>query len=395
MSFYIKGQKEIIHLLYGSEYDDVLEASGKTIEKEIAPTAEKIDKKKVSPKENLEKLAKLGMLASHFTEVYGEDASPYPVHTAILEMVSKACASTALSMSIHNTSCEGIKLYGTKEQKDKYLTDLVSNGKFAAFCLTEPNSGSNIFGEMKTVANKEEDGYVINGGKTFITNAGFADVNIVFAKIEGKVTMFLVDKDTKGLTFGNPFDKDCVRGSVTREMFFDNCKIPKENLLGEEGGGAKYCIAMLNKGRVGIATIAVGIAQAALEKSLYYVTTRNAKGGTISDFQLIQKKISDMASSIDAARLLTYHAASVAGEESFSRLVNEAKLFASKTAFNCTSEARYIHGAYGCMEESNIERHSRDVWVTLIGEGTPEILEQTIAKLVIKEYKKSPGLSFW
>lgn len=395
MSFCTKGQREIINLLYGSEYDPVLDASAEFIEKEIASNAEKVDKEKVSPKENLEKLASLDMLAPYFTEVYGDMAMPYPVHTAILEMVSKACASTGVSMSIHNTCCEGINLYGTKEQKDKYLTNLTKGGKIAAFCLTEPNSGSNIFDEMMTIAKKDDECYVLNGSKTYITNAGFANVYVVFAKLDSKVTMFIVNEGTKGLEFGEPLDKDCVRGSVTREVFFDDCRVPKENLLGQEGGGAKYCIEMLNKGRVGIATLAVGIAQATLEKSLHYVTSRNVKNGTIGDFQLIQEKIANMCSSIDAARLLTYYAAASTSKSSFSRLANEAKLFASKTALNCALEAKFIHGGYGCMTESNIERHSRDVWVALIGEGTPEMLEQTIAKLAMKEHKSSHGLSSW
>lgn len=395
MSFCTKGQREIINLLYGSEYDPILDASAELVKKEIAVNAEKVDKEKVSPKENLEKLASLDMLVSYSKDVYGDMAVPYPVHIAILEMVSKACASTGVSMAIHNTCCEGISLYGTKEQKDKYLTELVKNGKIAAFCLTEPNSGSNVFSEMMTVAKKDQDCYIINGSKIYITNAGLANIYIVLAKLDDKVTMFLVDEGTKGLEFGDPLDKDCVRGSITREVFFDDCKIPKENLLGQEGNATKYCIEMLNKGRVGIATLAVGIAQATLEKSLYYVVNRKVKNSSIGDFQLIQKKIADMCSNIDAARLLTYHAAASSTNSSFSRLANEAKLFASKTALNCALEARFIHGGYGCMTESNIERHSRDVWVTLIGEGTPEMLEQTIARLAIKEYKKSPSLSSW
>lgn len=395
MSFCAKGQREIINLLYGSEYDPILDAGAEFVEKEIAVNAEKVDKEKVSPKESLEKLASLDMLVSYSKDVYGDMAVPYPVHTAILEMVSKACASTGVSMAIHNTCCEGISLYGTKEQKDKYLTDLVKNGKIAAFCLTEPNSGSNVFSEMVTVAKKDQDCYIINGSKTYITNAGLANVYVVLAKLNDKITMFLVDEGTKGLEFGDPLDKDCVRGSVTREVFFDDCKVPKENLLGQEGSADKYCIEMLNKGRVGIAALAVGIAQATLEKSLYYVTHRSVKTGHIGDFQLVQKKIADMCSSIDAARLLTYYAAASGTNSSFSRLANEAKLFASKTALSCALEAKFIHGGYGCMTESNIERHARDVWVTLIGEGTPEMLEQTIARLAIKEYKKSPGLSSW
>lgn len=395
MSFCTKGQREIINLLYGSEYDSILDASAEFIEKEIALNAEKVDKEKVSPKESLKKLASLDMLVSYSKDVYGDMAVPYPVHIAILEMVSKACASTGVSMSIHNTCCEGITLYGTKEQKDKYLADLVKNGKLAAFCLTEPNSGSNVFSEMATVAKKDNDCYVINGSKIYITNAGLANVYIVFAKLDDKVTMFLVDEGTKGLEFGEPLEKDCVRGSVTCEVFFDDCKIPKENLLGQEGGADKYCIDMLNRGRVGIATLAVGIAQATLEKSFYYVTHRSVKTKPIGDFQLVQKKIADMATSIDAARLLTYYAAASVANGSFGRLANEAKLLASKTALNCSLEAKFIHGGYGCMTESNIERHVRDVWVSLIGEGTPEMLEQTIAKLAIKEYKSSPGLSSW
>lgn len=393
--FCAKGQKDIIKRLYDSEYDDVLGATAEFIEKEIVPNAEKVDKEKVSPKENLEKLAKQGFLVSHSKDVYGEAAMPYPVHTAILEMVSKACASTGVSMSIHNTCCEGLSLYGTGEQKKKYLPGLVDEGKLAAFCLTEPDSGSNIFKEMKTVAKKEKDGYVINGSKTYITNASIADVYIVFAKLDNEVTMFLVDNGTKGLSFGKPLDKDCVRGSVTCEVFFSDCKIPNENLLGIEGGGAKYCIGMLNKGRVGIATLAVGIAQATFEKSLYYVTTRSVSEKPIADFQLIQKKIARMSTKIDAARLLTYFAAASISNSSFGRLANEAKLLASETALECAEEARFIHGAYGCIIESNVERHLRDVWVTLIGEGTPEMLEQTISKLAIKEYKISPGLKVW
>lgn len=398
--FCAKGQRDIIKLLYSStpsfkEFNDALTISAEFIEKEIAMNAERLDKEKISPKENLEDLANFDMLVSHSEYVYGDAALPYPVHTAILEMVSKACASTGVSMSIHNTCCEGLSLYGTEEQKKKYLPNLVNSGKLAAFCLTEPDSGSNIFKEMKTVAKKEKDGYIINGGKTYITNAGIADVYIVFAKLDDEVTMFLVDDGTKGLSFGEPLDKDCVRGSVTCEIFFSDCKIPKENLLGKEGGGARYCIGMLNKGRVGIATLAVGIAQAAFEKSLYYVTTRSVSGKPIADFQLVQEKIANMSSKVDAARLLTYFAAASVSDKSFGRLANEAKFFASMTALECAEEAKFIYGASGCMVEENVERHLRDVWVTLIGEGTPEMLKQTIAKLAIKEYKILPSLKKW
>lgn len=396
MSFYSKGQKDIINMLYGNQHDNILEASAKFVEKKIVPLAEKVDKEKAPIKGSLESLARADMLVSHCEEVYEELASPYTIHLAILEMVSKACASTGLAMAVHNTCCEAFHLYGSKEQKEKYLPDFVTKGKICSICLTESNSGSNIFKELLTTAKKDGEDYVLNGSKAYVTSGGMSSAYIILAKLDEKPTFFVIDEGTQGLKISNPLDKDCVRGSPTCDVFMDECKIPKQNLLGEEGKGAQYCIELLNKGRVGIATLAVGIAQATLEKSLYYVLNRNLKdGSTIAEFQLVQKKIADMATSIDAARLLTYHATASSKTSSFSRLANEAKLFASKTALNCALEAKFIHAAHGCMTESNIERHLRDTWVTLIGEGTPEMLEQAIARIILKEYKNSQGISFW
>jgi len=396
MSFYAKGQKDILNVLYGNQYDSIIEGASKFIEKKILPLAEKVDKEKMPIKENLEKLASLDMLVSSCKEVYEELASPYPVHIGILEMVSKACASTGVAMAVHNTCCEAIITYGSKEQKEKYLPDFVTKGKICSICLTEPNSGSNVFKEMLTTAKKDSDGYVIKGSKAYITSAGMSVAYIVLANLEGKPTFFMVDADNPGLKVDKQLDKECVRGSPTADVILDDCKVSKDALLGEEGKGAKYTIELLNKGRVGIATLAVGIAQATLEKSLHYAVERKLKdGSSIADFQLIQKKIADMATSIDAARLLTYHAAACEKNNSFSRLANEAKLLASKTALNCALEAKFIHAAHGCILESNVERHLRDAWLTLIGEGTPEMLEQAIAKLVLKDYQSNPGISFW
>ncbi|MBU4502351.1 MAG: acyl-CoA dehydrogenase family protein [Nanoarchaeota archaeon] len=397
MSFYKKGQKAIIESLYGSEYDDILNGCEKFVRKEIAPSAEKIDKEKISPGENLEKLAELGMIASHFPEKYGSLELPYLVHTAMLEMVSEACASTGVSMSIHNTVCEGLHLYGTEKQKDKYLTNLVTSGEIGSFCLTEPDSGTNILHDMKTTAKKDGKHYVLNGAKTFITNVGLSTLYVVFAKLDDEASIFLVEKGNKGMEFGKPFDKDTVRGSVTCEMFFDDCKIPEENMLGKKGHGAKGVMEMLNKGRVGIATLAVGIAQASLDKSLHYVKKRVVKGRPLSSFQLIQEKIANMTCKVDTARLITYQAAiaSAKNDDYFDLLANECKWYASEAALECGLESRRIHAAYGCMMESNVERHLRDAWVTIIGEGTPEILKQTISRLKLKEHEKDPGLEFW
>ncbi|MFQ6055496.1 MAG: acyl-CoA dehydrogenase family protein, partial [Methanosarcinales archaeon] len=373
--FYIKEQRNILEMMFPEnfeEYNLMLESIGTFVEKKILPYAEKIDKEAIFPRENLKNISKQGIMSMSFPREYNGLGLPYTIYIAALEMISKACASTAISTSVQTMVCEGILNYGSEEQKEKYLKEmgLVEGKRLASFALTEPCCGSDA-GAMQTKAELIGNNFILNGSKALITNAGESEVYLVFAKTQKGPSAFLVEKDATGFKIGKNIEKIGHRGTTTRELIFSNCIIPKENLVGSEGSGLEYVKNMLNSGRITIAALAIGIAQAAYEKSLSYSKERKAYGQAISKFQFTQEKLADMTTEINAARMLTYYASWLKSKgKFFASEAAQAKLFASEIATKVCDHAIQIYGGYGYTDEYDVHRHWRDAKLTTIGEGT-------------------------
>lgn len=386
--FYLREQKNIIGMiLSGSkEYDSMLDSIGIFIEQEILPGAKRADQEEIFPRHNLHKLVKKGVMAIPFPQALGGLGLPYPLYIAALEMVARACANTALQMDVQNMVCEGIKLWGDDRQKNEFLLGhgLVEGKKLIAFALTEPCCGSDAKA-IKTHAVLSGDKYILNGIKTLITNPGEADFVLVFAMTDKGISAFLVEKKTPGFDVMAIIPKLGFRGNKLSSVRLKDCIVAKENVLGGEGNGLECAKQILNAGRLSIAAIAVGIAQAAYEKALAYSKKREAFGKSIANFQLIQEKLADMVTEINAARLLTYYAANLKekGEPMISE-VSQAKLFSSEMALRVCDRAIQIHGGYGYTDGSDVHRHWRDARLLTIGEGTSDILRLLIAHLAIK-----------
>ncbi|MBI2472739.1 MAG: acyl-CoA dehydrogenase family protein [Planctomycetes bacterium] len=387
--FYIKDQKNIIELLFpdAGEYNLILESIGNFAEKELLPAAKRVDQEEIFPRQNLEKIVNQGIMAMPFPEDYHGLGLPHPVYIAAIEMLAKACANTALQVSIQGMVCEGIRLFGDNRQKNELLKEkgLVEGRSLASFALTEPCCGSDAK-SIQTKAELSGNIYVLNGTKTLITSAAEADIILVFARTDKGISSFLVPGGTPGFTVARVIQKLGFRGHKLSEIHLENCKVARENLLGEDGRGLDYAKQILNAGRMTIAAIAVGIAQAAYEKSLLYSQERTAFGQSISGFQLIQEKLADMATEINAARLLTYYAAHLRdkGKDSVSE-VSQAKLFATEMALRVCDNAIQIHGGYGYTDEYDVHRHWRDARLLTIAEGTSEILRLLIAHVSLKQ----------
>ncbi len=380
--FYTNEQRKIISSLFhdkSEEYNELLESFGEFVKKEILPSAEKIDKQAIFPKENMERIFKQG-----FTNIpYSEDLEglglPYPLYIACMEMVAKACASTAISLAIHGTVCDGIHQFGNSSQHAKYLKDLISGRKLAAFGLTEPDAGSDAR-SMKTRAELESNKWKINGSKMYITNSGKADYYLVFARTRAGYASIIVPKEAEGFSHGTNISKMGLRGSTLMALNFDNVVVPKDNLVGRDGEGFEYAKKMLLGGRITIASLSVGIAQAAVEKTIQYAKEREAFGKHLSDFQITRAKIADMKTEINGARLMTYYAALLKGRgEDFSTEACEAKLYATEMALRVCNEAIQLHGGYGYTDDADIHRHWRDAKLMTIGEGTSEIMKIIIS----------------
>lgn len=386
---FTKEQKNIIEMLFpnAEEYNLILENIGNFAEKEILANAKKIDQEEIFPRDNLEKSAKQGIFAIPFPKEYNGLGLPFSLYIAALEMLAKACANTALQVSIQGMVCDGIKLFGNENQKNYFLKEkgLVEGKSLAAFALTEPCCGS----DAKSIQTKAElvgNNYVLNGTKTLITSPGEADFILLFARTEKGISSFIVPGDTNGFKVAKLIPKLGFKGHRLSEIHLESCLVSKEYLLGEEGKGFEYAKQILNPGRLTIAAIAIGIAQAAFEKSLSYSKDRSAFGASISDFQLVQEKLADMATEINAARLLTYHAAYLKDKgKNIANEASQAKLFASEMALRVCDNAIQIHGGYGYTDEYDIHRHWRDARLLTIGEGTSDILRLLIAHLTLKE----------
>jgi butyryl-CoA dehydrogenase len=358
-------------------------------QKDVAPIAAQIDEQGVVPFENIRKMAGLGLLGLIVSEEYDGRGADMISYVLAVEELSKACASTAIVMAVQNSLvAAGIEQFGTAEQRQAFLPPLARGEKIGAFALTEPGAGCDA-SALLTTAVREGDEYVINGRKHFITNGGFADLVVLMAmtdKSQGHrgISAFLVEKGTAGFSPGKEEHKMGIRGTDTSELLFDDVRVPVANRLGEDGQGFRIAMTVLDGGRIGVAAQAVGIAQGAYEAALEYSKQRVQFGKPICEFQAIQWMLADMATRIDAARLLVYRAAMV--KESGGRFSKEAamaKLYASETATWVADRAIQIHGGYGYMKEYPVERNYRDAKITELYEGTSEVQRMIIARSVL------------
>jgi butyryl-CoA dehydrogenase len=359
-------------------------------EKEIAPKAKEIDLTGEFPWDNVKKMAKADMMGIPYPKEYGGAGGDYISYIIAVEEISRACAATGVILSAHTSlACFPIFQWGTKEQKEKYLIPLAKGEKLGAFALTEPNAGTDAAAQQ-TTAVLEGDHYILNGSKIFITNGGKADVYIVFAmtdKSKGTkgISAFIVEKDFPGFYIGKVEEKMGIRGSRAAELVFEDCVVPKENLIGKEGEGFKIAMATLDGGRIGIGAQALGIAQAALDEVTKYVKERQQFGRPIGKFQGLQWYIAEMATKVSAARHLVYYAAwRKQNNLSYTMEAAMAKLFASETAMEVTTKAVQIFGGYGYTKDYPVERLMRDAKITEIYEGTSEVQKMVIASNLLK-----------
>ncbi len=360
-------------------------------EKEITPKAAEIDKEHRFPREIIKRCAELSLMGMLVPQEYGGAGLDAISYAITIEELSRASASVGVIVSVNNSlSCFPLNNFGTEEQKKRYLIPLARGEKLGAYALTEPSAGSDP-ASMKSTVTKEEDYYILKGSKTFITNGAEADLFITYARLgepekrHKNVHAFILERNTPGLKIGRPLEKMGIHGSSTVELFFDGCRIPEENLLGKPNEGFKIALATLDEGRIGIAAQSLGIAQAAFDAALKYSKYRVQGGKLISEYQAIQWKLADMATEIDAARLLVYRAADLKEKgQNFTKEASMAKLFASELAVRAALEAMQIHGGYGYMSEYPVERILRDSKITTLYEGTSEIQRLVIARELLR-----------
>ena len=355
----------------------------------LLPTAAERDKTKEFPRENIKQMGELGLMGMNVPAEYNGVGADTVSYSAAMQEVAYACASTAVVMSVHNSvACGPIYLFGSDYLKETYLKPLAAGTKIGSFAVTEPSAGSNPAGQ-KSKAVRDGDSYVINGTKMFITTGKNSDVTVVTAYTDKEkkhrgISAFIVEKGTPGFSIGKEEDKMGLRGSDTVELIFEDCRVPAENLLGEEGDGFKIAMVSLDGGRIGIASQSVGLSQACLDAAVSYAKERVQFNKPISQFQGIRWMIADMATQIEAARLLTFNAAAMRDrEENFSAAASMAKVFASEMANKVAYKALQIHGGYGYIKEFPVERYYRDARVFTIYEGTSEIQRVVIANHVI------------
>ena len=360
-------------------------------EKEIRPTIMKYDESQEFPMEIMKKLGDLGFLGVIFPEEYGGAGFGYLEYITVIEEISKVDPSIGLSIAAHNSLCSNhIFMFGNETQKRKYIPDLATGKKIGAWALTEPTSGSDA-GGMLTTATRDGNSYILNGSKNFITHGSVGDVTVVMAitdKTKGKkgISALIVDNDTPGFIVSKKENKLGMRCCDTSALAFDNCRVPVENLLDVEGTGFPQALAVLDGGRISIASLALGIAQGAYEASLKYSKERKQFGKPIGEFQAIQWKIADMATQIEAARLLTYRAGYLKNSGKDVTLESSmAKYFASEVAVMATNEGVQIHGGYGFIKDFPVEKFYRDVKLVTIGEGTSEVQKMVIARELLQK----------
>ncbi len=363
-------------------------------EKEVKPLAQEVDETEVFPRETVEKMAKLGFLGIPVPKEYGGQGCDPLTYAMCVEELSKVCGTTGVIVSAHTSlCCDPIMTYGTEEQKQKYLIPLAKGEKLGAFGLTEPGAGTDAQGQQ-TKAVLDGDEWVLNGSKCFITNGKEADVYVIFAitgtvekrgRMTKEISAFIVEKGTPGFSFGTKEKKMGIRGSSTYELIFTDCRIPKENLLGQQGKGFGIAMHTLDGGRIGIASQALGLAEGALETTIQYVKERKQFGRTIGAFQNTQFQLADMATKVQAAQLLVYKAAMAkATQKVYSVEAAMAKLYAAEVAMEVTTKAVQLHGGYGYIREYDVERMMRDAKITEIYEGTSEVQRMVISGSLLK-----------
>ncbi|MBN7771986.1 acyl-CoA dehydrogenase [Clostridium aminobutyricum] len=359
-------------------------------QQEVAPIAAEIDENARFPRETIEKIGQLGWMSLPFPKEYGGYGADYVSYAIMIEELSKACASTGVIVQTHHGLCTWpILTYGTEEQKKKYLPPLMKGEKIGAFGLTEPNAGTDAAGQ-ETIAEDKGDHWLLNGQKKFISNSGVAGTYVIMAmtdKSKGTkgISAFIVEDTFQGFRVGKSERKMGIKGSVARELFFEDCIVPKENLLGKLGQGFKVAMTSLDVGRIGIASQALGIAQGALDVTLDYVKNRKQFGKAIAEFQGPAFELAQMRTRIDAARFLVYNAAyrRETGKPSTVEAA-QAKYFASETAMYVTTKAVQLHGGYGYLQDYPVERMMRDAKITEIYEGTSEVMKMVISGSMIR-----------
>lgn len=354
----------------------------------VAPGAVDRDRSKKFPVEVFKQLSGMGMMGLPFSEEYGGGGADTISFAIVTEELSRACASTGITYSAHiSLGGAPLNLFGTEAQKHKYLTPICTGESFGAFGLTESNAGSDA-GGTQTTAKEDGDEYVINGSKMFITNASYAK-HIAITAITGneggkkEISAIIVPTDAEGFTVIDNYEKMGLNASNTTELVLDNVRVPKENLLGTQGNGFRQFLVTLDGGRIGIGAMAVGIAQAAFDRALRYSKERKQFGKVLSEFQITQFKLADMAMKIELARTMVHKAAWLKDQgRPFSKEASMCKLYASEIAMEVASEAIQIHGGYGYMREYEVERYMRDAKLLEIGEGTSEVQRMVIARLI-------------
>ena len=379
------------YLFLTDEHKMIRQAARDFAEKEIAPVAAEYDESGEFPVETIKKMGEMGFMGIEVPEEYGGAGMDTLAYVLALEEICKADAAHGTIMSVNNSLfCFGILKFGTEQQKQKYLRDVASGQAVGAYALTEPMSGSDA-GTMRSRAVREGDHYVINGRKSWVTSAPVADYVLLFTmtapeKQHRGITAFIIETDRAGFVRGKKEPKLGIRASATSEIVFEDYRVPVENRLGDEGEGFKIAMSVLDAGRIGISAQGLGIAEAAYEASVAYATEREAFGQKIGEFQGVSFKLADMKTRIEAARLLTYHAALLKQRaretgERYTLEASMAKLFTSETAMFCAHAAVQIHGGMGYSKELPVERYFRDAKITEIYEGTSEIQRVVIARL--------------
>ncbi len=363
-------------------------------ENEVKPMAHEVDEKELFPRETVEKMARCGFMGIPVPKEYGGQGCDVLSYVMCVEELAKACGTTAVILSAHTSLCiDPILTYGTEQQKQNYTPDLAAGRKLGAFALTEPGAGTDAQGQQtKAVLDGEQ--WVLNGSKCFITNGKEADIYIIIAvtgtvekrgKQSKEISAFIVEKGTPGFSFGTKEKKMGIRGSATYELIFDDCRIPKENLLGMKGKGFGIAMHTLDGGRIGIAAQALGLAEGAFESAVKYVKERKQFGRALGQFQNTQFQLAEMATKIEAAKMLVYKAALAKEiQKTYSVEAAKAKFYASKTAMEVTEKAVQLHGGYGYIREYDVERMMRDAKITEIYEGTSEVQLMVISSDVLK-----------
>jgi alkylation response protein AidB-like acyl-CoA dehydrogenase len=368
----------------------VQEAARDFAQSELLPEVIERDTEARFPKEQIQKMGALGFMGMMVDPAYGGGGMDTISYVIAMEELSKIDASASVSMSVNNSLvCWGLENYGTEEQKQRYLTKLATGAQLGAFCLSEPEAGSDATSQQ-TTATLEGDYYLLNGTKNWITNGSSASIYLVIAQTDASkghkgISAFIVEKGWDGFVVGKKEDKLGIRGSDTHSLMFTDVKVPVQNRIGAEGFGFTFAMETLNGGRIGIAAQALGIASGAYELALAYSKERKAFGKPISQHQAIQFKLADMATQIEAARLLVYKAAWLKDEgKDYGQASAMAKLYASEVAMSVTVEAVQVHGGYGYVKEYHVERLMRDAKITQIYEGTSEIQRIVISRGVLK-----------